>query len=123
MPKAKSEFKVAGFKSSKPLDLTTIGMAGQIDLKRDNEKDANKTINYAGGYAPELLEIGLLIKTAPAPFHRTIVIELVPRYAIVNKTGKKLVIRETQVDSPGMVVESNAPHFFYFMKKTAQSMI
>jgi hypothetical protein len=41
------------------------------------------------------LQLGISISLAPAPFNKTIILTIVPRYLIVNKLKKSIAIRQT----------------------------
>ncbi len=41
------------------------------------------------------MQLGISISLAPAPFNKTIILTIVPRYLIVNKLKKSIAIRQT----------------------------
>lgn len=41
-------------------------------------------------------QFGVSIKYAPAPFNRTVVLTIVPRYVIINKLQRQVAIRQVE---------------------------
>lgn len=69
------------YRPSQPIDLNQIGMTGVITMDGDAQDSRQ-------------LQFGVNIQSAPSPFNMTIVLTVVPRYLIVNKLGKNVVLRQ-----------------------------
>ena len=45
-------------------------------------------------YIPQRLELGVVIVSASSPFNKTVVIEVVPRFVVINQLQTPLVIKQ-----------------------------
>jgi len=99
---------------SKSIDISTVGLAGCVELERQSPELANQVIAYKGGYSPMRLEFGLIIQPAPDPFNKTIFVKLVPRYILVNKLDRPLVIKEEEKREHVIIPAGEKQHVFYY---------
>lgn len=90
----KYSIKTDGYRWSKPFNITTFGVSGQASVKRyydDEGQDNNEVIEK---YNPSHLDYGVMISSLSAPYGRTSAITLVPRYYLINESGRDLVITQ-----------------------------
>lgn len=99
--KKKFSLKVKNYEWSKPFDITTFGITGEVSLKRSKNKPRS---NYNGDDADEediickynanVLNLGVIISTLSHPYGKTTSVTLVPRYVFVNSTKIPLILSQ-----------------------------
>ena len=95
--KQKFSLKVDSYEWSEPFNITTVGIAGQIALKRSGTSSKNKNLeddNEIKIYNSNSLNFGVVITACSNPFSRTKAISIVPRYIIVNNTKNGIIIAQ-----------------------------
>lgn len=113
--KKKFSVTVENYEWADPFDITTLGMSGEVSMKRSKDYDhENKIIQK---YNSSNLNMGVIISTLSAPFGKTTAIKLVPRYVFMNHCKKPLVLSQDSENplkqyflKPGETVTYNFEH-------------
>ena len=83
------KFRVEGYKKSSKFDISTVGLSGSFELdKMTNDKGQPNQF-----FISDRLEYGIQIRSAEIPFNKTTLITVAPRYLLVNKLKKPIVIK------------------------------
>ena len=74
MPINDTKLKIAAmyYKDSEDIDLSHLGMSGVLQLQNKDEK------------SPKQLQFGFSIALAPAPYSKTVLLTIAPKYVMVN---------------------------------------
>ena len=86
--------KTDGYRWSKNFNIDAIGVNGIKTLKRFEKDNRTDNDDLIAKYNPNSLVYGVIISTLPAPFGVTKTITFVPRYFIINETGRDLVVSQ-----------------------------
>ena len=95
--KQKFSIKIDNYEWSEPFNITTVGIAGQVSLKRSSSTSISKNpeeANVVQQYNSNNLNFGVVITTWSNPYSRTKVISIVPRYVIVNNTKQTIIVAQ-----------------------------
>lgn len=82
------------YKDSIEIDLSKIGLIGQVEM---NSKDENSF---------KQLQFGISITQAPAPYNKTILLTVAPRYIIVNMLDYPVLIQQFAQESKQNIAPS-----------------
>ena len=96
---SKIAIKTPGYHWSSRFSVTTLGLTGALTLKKKPEKARKKEketqhIDYIKSIY-KTLDLGIKLSSGTAPFSRTKVVTIVPRYVIANNLKFDLVYRQT----------------------------
>lgn len=80
--------------SSQDVDVSTIGISGALSLELESKDEVQVDKLPCRDYIPQRLELGIIIQQASAPFNKTTIVTIVPRYIILNKLGMPIVIKQ-----------------------------
>jgi hypothetical protein len=76
--------------------IHTEGIKGCIELDLKDEQVSNSVLQLHSDYnyyAPGSIDFGITINKAEAPFNNTVIVNLLPRYVLVNKLDHPIVIK------------------------------
>jgi hypothetical protein len=121
----KASFSCPGFKHSEALQINTVGLSGILALDLEQKSDNRVSgLGYLpkGDYVPQRLELGLSISTASAPFNKTLIVTILPRYVIVNKVGRPLVLKQRGQKSQ-IVIDNQTMSYAFEVKRDRQIML
>ncbi|CAI2359786.1 unnamed protein product [Moneuplotes crassus] len=90
--KKKFSVCVENYEWAKEFDITTMGMSGEVSLKRQKEFDLDN--NIVQKYNSNNLSFGVLISSLSSPYGKTTAVKFVPRYIFVNHCSKPLVLAQ-----------------------------
>lgn len=99
-PKVKLSASIKGQKeelvSDKVIDISTIGINGQVDLKSTstNSKGLNKCLQF-----------GISISQGSSPFDASVIVTIVPRYILINKLEHPLIVSQYTTKQEGQSME------------------
>ncbi len=96
---SKIAVKTKGYQWSEKFSITTIGVSGALTLQK-------KTNSHKEGHPPadkadyiksiyKTLDFGIKIQMGSAPFSRTKIVTIVPRFVIANNLDFPLVYRQS----------------------------
>ena len=90
----KASFRVPGYRYSDSLNINTVGISGILAMDIDSKEHVRlERILPGREYFPQRLDCGLSISTATAPFNKTFIISITPRYQLINHLNVPLVVK------------------------------
>ena len=94
---SKIALKTQGYQWSQKFSISTIGISGALTLtkkeqKKKQKRAESKKVDYIKSIY-KMLDIGIKISTGSAPFSRTKIVTIVPRFIIANNLDFPIVYR------------------------------
>jgi hypothetical protein len=83
--------------SEAKFDFKTLGLSGNVQIKK--LKEERKKRDKTDG--PKIIDIGTLLTSCQQPYQKTQIIKFVPRFILINKLDRHVVLREAGKQEKG----------------------